>query len=45
MNIRHTLVSALTAAAVLAVTALVAQPAGSEPRPLDRVVAALRGAA
>jgi len=44
MNIRHTLVSAFTAAAVLALTALVAQPVASEPRQLDRVVAALRGA-
>ena len=44
MNIRHTLVSAFTAAAVLAVTALVAQPSGAEPHPLDRVVAALRTA-
>jgi len=44
MNIRHTLVSAFTAAAVLALTALVAHPADGEQRQLDHVVAALRGA-
>lgn len=43
-NIRHTLISALTAAAVLGVTVLAAHPPGGQPKPLDRVVAALRSA-
>jgi hypothetical protein len=41
---RHTLISALTAAAVLGVTVLAAHSPVGEPKPLDRVVAALRSA-
>lgn len=44
-NLRHTLVSTLSAAAVLAVTVLAAHaPVGQPQPPLERVVAALRSA-
>lgn len=43
-NLRHTLVSTLSAAAVLAVTVLAAHAPVGQPQPLERVVAALRGA-
>ena len=39
---RHTLISVLTAAAVLGVTVLAAHAPAGQAKPLERVVAALR---